>query len=136
MSIYGTSINESPVVELITSSAIEGAPYLAVTMQTDGGVAVSKAGDTPIGLLCATDKDGTIHTNERVTVQVKDMGLWTTGEAVAAGTELTSGADGKAVAANAGNYILAVALEASTAAGQIIQVQIVKSGYKPAASGS
>lgn len=132
MSIYGSTINQSPVVELETSSKISGAPFLAVSMHSDGGVAVSAAGAASIGLLCATDKDGDIATGERVTVQVKDMGLWKTGAAVAYGAELTSDASGKAVTAASGNFIFAIALESASAAGQIIKVQIVKSGYKPA----
>ena len=74
----------------------------------------------------------TIAAGADVTVQVKDIGLWKTGAAVKAGAELMADATGKAVTATAGKFILAVALEAATAADQIIQVQICKAGYKPA----
>ena len=61
----------------------------------------------------------------------KDIGLWVTGDAVAAGAELTSNANGAAVTAAQGDYVTAIALEAATAAGQVIKVQIVKSGIRP-----
>ena len=56
------------------------------------------------------------------------------GGSIAAGKELTTDANGKCKEAGAGDYVLAIALESATEAGQVIDVQIVKSGYKPNAS--
>lgn len=65
-----------------------------------------------------------------LTVQIKDIGIWLSGGAITAGAELTSDADGKAVAATSGSFITAVALSEATKAGQRVSVQIVKAGYK------
>ena len=48
------------------------------------------------------------------------------------GDELAVGTGGKAVKATSGAFIVGIALEAATQAGQRIAVQIVKAGYKPA----
>ena len=58
------------------------------------------------------------------------MGCW---RGIAVGDELTANADGKAVKAAESNFITAVALSKATAAGDVIKVQIIKAGYKPAA---
>ena len=51
-----------------------------------------------------------------------------------AGDLLTPDATGKATKAAAGNFILAQALEAATAADQVIHVQIIKAGFASAGS--
>ena len=83
-----------------------------------------------VGLLIPETEDS-VAAGDDVTVQVKDIGLWTVGAAVDAGALLMSDANGKAVAATAGKFVLAQALEAATAAGQVIHVQIIKAGYVP-----
>lgn len=131
----GTSINESPVIAAQAGQAITGGALLAVAMSSTGVKVVSTAGDVALGLLIPETDD--VAAGDTVTVQIKDMGLWKVGAAVAAGDLLASDATGKAVKATAGNYILGQALEAATAAGQVIHVQIIKAGYvpTPAASG-
>lgn len=127
----GTSINESPVIAGIAAADIEGGSMLAVSMDADGIKTIAKAGDVAVGLLIA-ETDDIAFKGDTVTVQIKDVGLWKVGAAVAAGDLLSADATGKAVKAAAGNFILAQAMEAATAADQIIHVQIIKAGYAPA----
>lgn len=128
----GTSINESPVIASKAGAAITGGALLAVAMDATGVKVVSKAGDVAVGILIPETDD--VRAGDTVTVQVKDMGLWKVGAAVAAGDMLSPDATGKAVKASSGNFILAQALEAATAADQIIHVQIIKAGYAAAAA--
>ena len=94
---------------------------------------VGTAGAEAVGLIIA-ESEAAIASGDDVTVQVKDIGLWIAGAAVNAGAMLMSDANGKAVTATAGKFILAQALEAATAAGQAIHVQIIKAGYVNPAS--
>lgn len=124
----GTSINESPVIAGIAAEAITAGSMLAVTMGADGVKKVAAAGAAAVGLLIA-ETDDAIAAGDTVTIQVKDIGMWKVGAAVAAGDLLAADANGKAVKATAGKFILAQALEAATAADQVIRVQIIKAGY-------
>ena len=127
MSFYGTPINESPVIVVKAGEAIEAPAFLAVT--ADGKVAT--AGANAIGIVTPSSDDA-VAEGDDLNVQVKDIGTWIAGGAVELGAELTSDATGKAVTASGGDFITAIALEAATAAGQRIPVQICKCGYKPA----
>lgn len=126
-----TSINDSPVITGKATAAINNGAFLAVKFDGNGGIVLAGAGENALGLLIATTPEK-VEAGEDVTVQIKDIGLWKTGGAVAAGAELTPDANGAAVTAAAGKYVTAIALEAATAAGQVIKVQIVKSGKLPA----
>ena len=124
----GTTINDSPVIVGKATAALSGAEFLAVKFDTSGGIVkASTAGEATIGLLPA--EQGNIAAGDDVTVQIKECGLWKAGAAVAAGALLTTDANGKAKTAAAGNFILAVALEAASAADEVIKVQICKAGY-------
>lgn len=126
-----TGINDSPVITGKAATAIENGAFLAAKFDANGGIVLAGAGENALGLLIATTPEN-VAVGEDVTVQIKDIGLWKTGGAVAAGAELTPDANGAAVTAAAGKYVTAIALEAATAAGQVIKVQIVKSGKMPA----
>lgn len=126
-----TGINDSPVITGEATAAINNGAFLAAKFDANGGIVLAGAGENALGVLIATTPD-TVAAGDDVTVQIKDIGLWKTGGAVAAGAELTPDANGAAVTAAANNYVTAIALEAAAAAGQIIKVQIVKSGKMPA----
>ena len=126
MSYYGTTINDSAVIVV---KAGEEIPAPALAVGADGKVAT--AGKNAIGIaLPGCDDKATV--GDDLGVQIKDIGTWTVGEAVAYGDELAVGAGGKAVKATAKSFIVGIALEAATKADQRIAVQIVKAGYKPA----
>ncbi len=125
---FGTSINESPTVVFPAKEKIEGAQGIALVID---GEKLTKptAGANVIGLSLFTN-DETVEAGDDITVQVKDIGKWIAGEAVEAGDELATDAEGKAVKATSGSFITAVALSKATAKGDVIGVQIIKAGYK------
>ena len=125
----GTSINESSVISAKAGAAIASGAMLAAAMGATGTVTVvGTAGADAIGIIIPENEDA-IASGEDVTIQVKDIGLWKVGAAVSAGAMLMSDANGKAVTATTGKFIVAQALEAATAADQVIHVQIIKAGY-------
>ena len=122
MSYYGTVINDSAVIVVKAGEEIPAPAFLAVG--ADGKVAT--AGKNAIGIVLP-GCDDKVTAGDDLDVQIKD-----TGAAVAYGDELAVGAGGKAVKATAKSFIVGIALEEATKAGQRIAVQIVKAGYKPA----
>lgn len=128
MSYIGTSINSSPTITGKAAAAIADGAFLAAAFDSSGAIEVAKADAGAIGIFIPETDD--IKAGADTTVQVKDIGLWKTGAAVAAGAELMSDATGKAITATTGKFILAFALEPATAANQVIQVQVCKAGYK------
>lgn len=122
---FGASVNESPVIALPANAAIEGGAMLAVTL-SETGLAIAQKGEAAIGILIAETDD--IGVGETATIQVKDIGLWKAGATINPGALLASDANGKAVTAEDGDFIIAQALEAATEDGHIIKVQIIKAG--------
>lgn len=129
MSYFGTSINDSPVVVVAAGEAITSPAFLAISAAGK----VAAAGTNALGI-ALPGNDEAVAAGDDLDVQVKDIGVWTAGEAVAVGDELAVGTGGKAAKATSGKFILAVALEAATKEGQRIKVQIIKAGYKPASA--
>lgn len=127
MSYYGTTINDSATIVVKAGEEIAAPAFLAVG--ADGKVAA--AGKNAIGIVLP-DCDDKASIGDDLNVQIKDIGAWTAGGSVAYGDELAVGTGGKAVKATQGAFIVGIALEAATQAGQRIDVQIVKAGYKPA----
>lgn len=128
----GTAINDSPVVAGVAGSAMEKGAMRAVKFGADGGLVPADAGSAALGLL-AVDTEEAVAKGGGLSVQVKDIGYWATGAAFQAGALLACDAEGRAVPATAGAFILAQAMDEATAAGQAARVQIIKAGYAPAA---
>lgn len=126
-----TGINTSPTITRKAGAALTNAAFRAARFDAGGNLILAGAGENAIGVFIATTPQ-TIAVGEDVTVQIKDIGLWMTGAAVAAGAELAANATGAAVTAVAGNHVIALALENATGAGSIIQVHIVQPGRRPA----
>lgn len=126
----GTAINTSPTIAGKAGAAITDGAFRAVRFDGSGNIVLPAAGGTALGLLVATTP-AAVNIGGDVTIQIKDIGLWISGAAIAAGADLAPNAAGQAVTAVAGNHVLAVALEAATGAGQTIRVQLVKSGRMP-----
>jgi len=124
----GTIINPSPTIIAPVGEAIVSGPFTAVAFNGSGEFVTAKKNSVPVGILVA-EEDEAIAVGDEVTAQVKDISVWKAGAAVAAGALLTPDDEGLAVTATAGTFILAVALEAADAKGQVIKVQITKSGY-------
>ena len=131
MSVFGTTINPSPTVVVKAAAALADAPaYKAIT----AGGAVAGAGAHALGIAIPMN-DEPVPQGGDIHVQIKDIGTWkvgtiTSGSEIAAGDELASDANGCAIKAASGKFIIGVALEAATATGQIIPVHIRMAGYK------
>lgn len=129
---FGTSINESPTIVLPAGAKLEDARGIALAIS--GGKVVKPAAGAHVIGLSIIETDETVEAGRDVDIQIKDIGKWTAGEEIAEGAELTTDADGRAVAAKAGDFIVAVALGSAEKAGTWIPVQIIKAGYMPAAA--
>lgn len=127
---FGTSINESPTIVMDAGEKLENARGIALAIKD--GTAVKPAAGAHIIGISIIETDETVEKGENVDIQVKDIGKWVAGEEVAIGTELACDAEGRAVAAKAGDFIVGVALSSASDAGTWIKVQIIKAGYKPA----
>lgn len=125
----GTAINTSPTVVFEAGATLTDARYIAVTI-SDGKLVLPEAGAHVLGIAIG-ETDETVAAGEDIDVQIKDIGKWRAGAAIAVGAELATDATGKAVTAAEGDFIVGVALTSAAASGALIQVQITKSGYKP-----
>ena len=128
----GSSINESPTIVLRAGEKLENARGIALAVN-DGKAVKPAAGAHVIGL-SVVETDDVVEAGAGVDVQVKDIGKWVAGEAVAVGVELATDANGRAVSAKAGNFIVGVALSSASEEGTWVKVQICKAGYKPTES--
>ncbi len=130
----GSSINESPTVVLAAGEKLENARGIALVVK-DGAAVKPEAGAHVIGI-SLIETDETVEQGENVDIQVKDVGKWTAGGEIAVGMELAADADGRAVEAKAGDFIVGMALSSASSAGTWVKVQIIKAGYKPASGGA
>lgn len=130
MTFNGTTVNCSPTICAAAKSVYTGGPYKAVAYE-DGQIVACTDTLTPAGLTI-TETSDTIPAGDDVHFQIKDIGVWKAGGTFSAGDALASDANGCAVKAAAGAYILGYALETCAAEGQVIPVQITKSGYAKA----
>lgn len=128
---FGTSINTSPTITLPAGEKLEDARGIALVIQ-NGTVVKPTAGANVIGI-SILETDEVVEQGMDVDIQIKDIGKWVAGEAISVGAELTTDAEGKAVAAKNGDFITAVALSSASKAGTWVLVQIVKAGYQSAA---
>lgn len=131
---FGTSINESPTIVLSAGEKLENARGIALAVK-DGAVVKPAAGAHVIGI-SLIETDETVEQGADVDIQVKDIGKWTAGGEIAVGMELAADADGRAVEAKAGDFIVGMALSSASSAGTWVKAQIIKAGYKPASSGA
>ena len=127
---FGSSINDSPTIVLSAGDKLENARGIALAVKD--GVAVKPEAGAHVIEISLIETDETVEKGMDVDIQVKDIGKWTAGEEITIGTELAADAEGRAVAAKAGDFILGVALSNASEAGTWIKVQIIKAGYKPA----
>jgi hypothetical protein len=132
MSYIGTSINNSATIVAKASVDIADGDFLAAKFSSGKIAICGTSGENALGLIIP-GQDG-IQADDDVNVQIKDIGLWKTGAGVSAGAELTTDANGKAITATAGAFILAIALEDAATANAVIKVQVIKAGYKAGGS--
>ena len=127
------SINSSPTITGRAGSKLTGASCVAVKYDADGDIVLAGAGEMALGV--TLPMADALEDGDAVTVLVTDIGLWTAGGAIARGDALASDANGKAVKATAGAFILGVALSEASKAGKTVRAQLIKAGYASAAAG-
>ena len=107
----------------VTSSAdLSAKQFYATTMETSGKIALAdSAGEQCLGVLQnKTSADGKIGR-----VRINGVSKVVVSTAVEEGAELSATTSGKLTTASAGHYILAVALEPSSADGDIVRAMMV-----------
>lgn len=127
----GTAINDSATIVAAASAAISGGEFLAAKF-TSGKIAkCGVSGESAMGIIIPGQDS--LAEGDDITIQIKDIGYWKCAAVINAGSELMTDANGCAIVATSGGFILAIALEAGVS-GQIIKVQIAKLGYKSGGS--
>lgn len=129
-------INNSATIREIVAADIENAAHKAVVYDGNGNLILPAAdGDPAVGVIlsdaAAYDNGTSLITaaGTEVDVLICKIGLIEAGEAVKKGDLLTVSTKGQAKKAAAGNFILGIAVTEATAAGELVQIQITKSGY-------
>ena len=115
--------NPSPTIVGKAAAKLVDPHLLAVKIDANGAFALPAAGDLCIGIVLA-DSD-TVEAGADVTVQIKDITHWKAGGTFKKGSLIAANAQGKAVAAAAGNKALAIALQ-DGADGDIIECFICR----------
>ncbi len=132
MSYIGDSINASPTIAERAGAAIPGGAGLAVKYDANGCIVpCATAGEPALGVIIM--QQGDVAVGDSVTVQIKDVATCVSGGAVSKGALVAVNASAQAVAAGAGAFAIGMALSGASAAGQMVQVQICKCGFVPAA---
>lgn len=135
----GTQINQSPTIVEKAGAAIDDARGKIVKYDASGNVVLATAGAVAIGITIMEDganditgaESGKVASGEDVTVQIKDIGLVKAGGTIAKGAELASDANGCAVAAADGDFVIGTARTAA-AANEYCHI-IINKYQKPAA---
>lgn len=126
MVMNGSVINSSQTISVESDSAFALGPFVAVAF-TEGKVCRCDDSLIPFGI-SITETNDNIAAGEDVYIQIKDISVWKTGGAFAMGDALACDAEGRAIKAVTGKFILGFALEESAGENQMIRVQISKSG--------
>lgn len=134
-----SDVHDSPTVALISAADVEDVRGLAIKYDESGnGVVAGTKGEAVYGIAIISNgvqKDdcyGYIKKGEDISVQRRGTGSAIAGGAFSAGDELTTDENGKLVKAEAGNFVIATAVEASEGADSVVRVDISKIGYKAA----
>lgn len=130
----GVQINPSPTIVEKAGAEITDVRNRIMKYDENGDVVLATAGtDMPVGIALIEAgynditgaESGKVAKGDDVDILVKEIGVVLAGATIKKGQEVAAGADGKAAAAAAGNYVLGVALEGA-AAGEYLPVQIAK----------
>ena len=130
----GAQFNQSLTIVELAGAAIEDVRNLIMKYDSNGDVVPATAGtDIPVGIaLIETgynditgQTSGKVEKGDNVDILIKDRGVVLAGATIKKGQEVTAGADGLAVVAASGNYVLGFAL-GNAEAGEYLEVQISK----------
>lgn len=129
----GVQINESVTITEAAGAAIADCRNRIMKYDDNGNVVLAAGGeDIPVGIALIeaglndiTGEDsGKVAEGDDVDIQIKDIGYVLAGEEIRKGGEITAGADGVAMAAKTGNYVVGIALSSAGKAGEYCRVQI------------
>ena len=115
------------IISLPASGDLSEKQYYFAALSS-GAAAVAGAGVDAIGIL-QNDADGATKTSSVATAGISKM---VAGAAITIDDEIMVKSDGTGITATSTNYIVAYALEAASAAGDIISVLLRSSGVKAA----
>ena len=130
----GVQINQSVTIVEKAGAEIADCRNRIMKYDENGNVVLATAGtDIPVGvaLIEAGYNDitgvesGKVASGDGVDIQIKDIGFVLAGAEIKKGQEVTAGADGKAVVASTGNYVLGIALN-NVAADGYCKIQFAK----------
>ena len=130
----GVQINQSVTIVEKAGAEIADCRNRIMKYDENGNVVLATAGtDIPVGvaLIEAGYNDitgaesGKVASGDGVDIQIKDIGFVLAGAEIKKGQEVTAGANGKAVVAATGNYVLGIALN-SVAVDGYCKIQFAK----------
>ena len=130
----GVQINQSVTIVEKAGAEIADCRNRIMKYDENGNVVLATAGtDIPVGvaLIEAGYNDitgvesGKVASGDGVDIQIKDIGFVLAGAEIKKGQEVTAGANGKAVVAATGNYVLGIALN-NVAADGYCKIQFAK----------
>ena len=130
----GVQINQSVTIVEKSGADIADCRNRAMVYDDSGNVVLATDGTKPligIALIEAGMNDisgvnsGKVSTGEDIDIQIKDIGYVLSGADITKGAEVTSGADGLAAIATAGNYVLGIALDGAKK-DEYCRIQITK----------
>lgn len=103
-------INTSATRVGIVADDMENVAGKAVKLNSDGLLEICNTkGEMPIGIV-TIDNEADVSKGDNVTYQIFAVGIAAISATVTAGTELTPGSDGTLVAAEAGDFVCAIAM--------------------------
>ena len=117
----GTQINQSPTITEKAGAEIADARCKIVKYDENGDVVLAASGEVAVGITIIEDgvdditgaESGKVAKGDDVTIQIKDIGLVKAGAAIAKGAEIASDANGCAVTATEGNFVIGTAKTAA-----------------------
>lgn len=124
----GTQINSSVTIVEKAGADIADCRNRILKYDGEGNVVLATAGtDIQVGVALIESgcnditgqESGKVAVGDDVDIQIKDIGYVLAGADIAKGSEVAAGADGKAVAAVAGDYVLGIALSKASADGYL-----------------
>lgn len=130
----GAQFNQSISIAELAGAAIEDVRNLIMKYDDNGNVVPATAGtDIPVGvaIIEAGNNDitgqtsGKVEVGDQVDILIKDRVVVLAGAAIKKGQEVAAGANGMAAVAEAGNYVLGIALR-NAEAGEYLEIQIAK----------
>jgi hypothetical protein len=130
----GTQINQSAtIVETAGADIADVRNRIMAYDENGNAVLASKGTDIPVGVALieagindiSGENSGKVVTGDDVDIQIKDIGYVIASEAITKGQEVAAGADGLAVPAKAGDYVIGFALRSAEKDGYC-RVQISK----------